>query len=234
MQFKLSENNNKWEHVKTNKERLQSLHTSDEMSIFELAYKFDVPAKKVKKHLKYFDIHIVGPIDWKEDEQVLEQVAEDNSEREFCELLSGRVTSRHVKDRIEMYDIKDYKHDYTNPDKLREALTQTNSLSAVAEEFGVHEATIRDWTQQHFDKHPNVFISEELSVDGPKKTVSSNNVGIDVDSVIERGDVTVQTEADGGSVMATVQFAVDDIITVEAESTVEIVSVEDELKERLA
>lgn len=230
LQLGLSENEDKWEHVKSDKKRLQRLHTSEEMSIFEMAYKFDVPVDTLENYLKHFDIHMIAPLDWKEDKDVLRKVAKDGAESEFCDLLSGRVTSRHVKDRIEIYGIKSYENDHTDKETFRQALNNHNSVEEVADEFEIHEKTVESWSKKHFDKKPEKFMSQEATLN---ENEDSQSLNIDVDSVLERGDISVETTTDGTSIKTTVEFVVDDIITIEKESTVDVVDVEAELKKKL-
>jgi hypothetical protein len=200
------------------------------MSIFEMAYKFNVSVDKLEDYLKHFDIHIVGPLDWKEDENVLQRVAEDGAESEFCELLSGRVTIRHVKDRIEMYGIKSYENDYTDKETFQKALNNHDSVEEVANKFDIHKKTVESWSNKHFNKKPEKIMSQKSTSDESNNTSS---LDIDVDSVLERGDVSVETTTDGTSIKTTIEFVVDDIITIEKESTVNVVDVEAELKKKL-
>jgi transposase-like protein len=254
-QYKIFENQNRWQSVKTNKERLQELHATDGMSIFELAYKFDAPVDEVKENLKHFGIHITGPVDWKDDKDVLKKVAEDNAEGEFSDLLSGRVTSRHIKNRVEKYGIKSYEEDHTDKETLREHIDNSESVEEIANTFGVHEVTIEQWSRKHFGKHPKEMINDKSSIDNDSESETSedsfefesaeesedgmsrsnceSSVDIDVEALLERGDVDVEMGVDGSTVNANVTFAVDDIITVEETTACEIVNVEAELKKLL-
>lgn len=254
-QYKIFENQNRWQSVKTNKERLQELHATDGMSIFELAYKFDAPVDEVKENLKHFGIHITGPVDWKDDEDVLRKVAKDNAESDFCDLLSGRVTSRHVKNRVEKYGIKSYEEDHTDKETLREHIKNAESVEEIANTFGVHEVTIEQWSRKHFDKNPKELISEMSSTESESEPITTedsrefelseesedvvsgssdeSSVNIDVETLLERGEVDVEMGVNGSTVKANVMFAVDDIITVEETTTCEIVDVEAELKKLL-
>jgi transposase-like protein len=236
VQFKLSEQNKKWGNISSNKERLQRLHTSEDLSIFEIAYKYDVPAREVKQCLRGLNIHIVGPIDWKDDKDVLRKVAEDGAESEFADLLTGAVNSRHVKDRIETYEFKEYTDDHTNKKVFKNVLREEESVRAVAERFGIHEDTVSYWTDNHFDDNDaEKIVSSENYFDDEeeKEQENSSTVDINMESLIESGEISVDTSTNGNSIEATLEFVTDDIIIVEEEMTVELVDVEKRLREQL-